>query len=50
MYKKIHTNIMNTALCYTWKLLKEYILSSHHKENIFSFHFILYLYELMDAH
>ena len=40
MYNMI--NIINTAVCYIWKLLREQILGSHHKENIFFFLFLLF--------
>ena len=35
MYSMI--NVINTAACYMWKLLRVKPKSSHHKENIFYF-------------
>ena len=48
MYNMI--NIIKTAVCCIWKLLRVNPKSSHYKEKIFfSFSFILYLYEVMDV-
>ena len=38
----------SSAVCYTWKLLKEWILSSHSRQNM-SFSFLLCLCEMMDV-
>ena len=44
-------NIINTAVYYICKLLREKILSSHYKDYFFfSISLILYLYEMMDVH
>ena len=44
MYNTI--NIINTAVCYTLKQLRKYILRSYHKEK----NFILNLYEMIDVY
>ena len=40
-------NIINTAICYIGNVLKEQILSFHHKGKKFFFNLILFIYEIM---
>ena len=48
MYKMI--DIINTDACYRWEMLRVNFKSSYHKENLFFYSLILYLYEMMDVH
>ena len=50
MYNMI--NIINAAVCYIWKLLREEILRVliTRKKNFFSISLMLCLYEMIDVH
>ena len=48
MYNVI--NIINTAVCYVWKLLRKSTLRVLTTQKFFSVSLILYLYEMMDVH
>ena len=48
MYNMI--NIINTNLCYMWKLLRQQTLRFFLKEKYFVLLKILYLYKMMDVH
>lgn len=44
-------NLINTIVCYIWKLVRRtHPKSSHHKEIFFSICFIFYSCEMMDVH
>ena len=43
-------NTTNIVMRYVWKLLRVQILSSHHKDKLFSIFKNLYLCELMNFH
>lgn len=48
MYNTI--NVINTDVWYMKVAKRVDPTSTHHKENIFSFFLILYLYEMLDVH
>ena len=49
MYNNL-INIINTAVCYVWKLTRVNLKSFHHRNKTFFHSLILNLYETMDVH